>query len=263
MGAAALAPVSAAESESGKLALEPIGGFTEIANVRILTTELCPPQSTGLVARISGAGFKPDSNVFHNQPLSMVQKMPDGSGYVAPIFADWDYLASAHDAELPLEGLAKITLLCADADLERIDARMEGSVRFESESGERSTFLQEGGPRIASGIPGVPAPGNGGVPEDAPTAPPPGGTVTTDAVSDVPGSSRGESDEDAAADNQTAGDGSGSAANSRLAASQRDSGPPTGLIALGSIALLIVAGLGYVVVRRPDATGYSGQEGSS
>ena len=255
----------AVETKSDSLALEPIGGYTELANVRIITTQLCPERSEVIIARISGAGFEPDSNVFGNTELALVPKMPDGSGYVAPIFADWDYLASAHDAETPLNGRAELTLLCADKDLERIDARMEGAVRFESEEGERSTYLQDGGPRIASGLPGVPAPGNGGIPEDAPTAAPVLGVVGT-ADSDLPGSQPGgasTSDAEAAGGADGGQDGEGNDAQSQgkqLTAS--DGGGPgarTGLVALGGVALLLIAGVGYVFTRRPSTN--SGFEG--
>lgn len=246
------------------LALEPIGGYTKLGDVRIITTELCPAQSEVIIARISGAGFKPDSNVFGNTELALVPKMPDGSGYVAPIYADWDYLATAHGAKTPLEGMATLTFLCADKDLERIDAQLEGSVRFESKPGEPTRYLQDGGPRVASGLPGVPAPGAGGVPQDAPTAAPvsvsSAGSATgsvssgSDIKSDVPGAS---SDDNAASSGATA-----QSTDNRLTASDRtDSGLPIVPITFGGVALLLLASAVYFFVRRPPSDGYSGHEG--
>lgn len=168
----ALARESAPASQ-GNLALEPIGGYTDLGDVRVITTALCPSSATNLVIRISGGGFKPDSNVIANTVAAGLLRTPDGTGYVVPIFSDWEYLAESHAAKTPLNGPADLTLLCSDADQEHIDARMAGHVRFESHPGEKSTYLQDSGPRIATGIPGVPAPGAGGVPLDAPTAPPP------------------------------------------------------------------------------------------
>ncbi len=168
-------PVAGAQAaepgQNSGLALEPIGGYTDLANVRVLSMARCPAQSTSLIVRISGAGFPPDTNVMGNTEISNVPLTPDGSGYVAPIFADWEYLASAHDAKTPLDGEAVLTMLCADSDLERIDARMQGALRFQSGAGKKSTYLQDGGPRLATGISGIPEPGNGGVPKNAPTAP--------------------------------------------------------------------------------------------
>lgn len=171
LGAPGIVEPAAAVGQ-GNLALEPIGGFTDLGDVRVITTALCPAQSTNLMIRISGGGFRPDSNVIGNSQIAGQLMTPDRTGYVVPIFADWEYLAESHEARTPLNGPAELTLLCADADLERIDARMAGRLRFESRSGEKSKYLQDGGPRIATGIPGIPPPGSGGVPRNAPTTPP-------------------------------------------------------------------------------------------
>ncbi len=238
------------ESGDDALALEPIGGYTDLGNVRILTTALCPEKSTNIVARISGAGFPADTNVIGNTGLDLVQRAPDFKGYVIPIFADWEYLASAHEAKLPLKGMATLSVLCADVDLERIDARMEGAVEFASSDGKKSTYLQEGGPRIASGLPGIPPPGNGGVPNDAPTA----AAVTTNAAdqspaqtSPVQASGGGTSDVKSGEISDTVGDASDQAAT----ASEGGEGAPTGLILAFGLALAMLAFGAYVFLRRP------------
>ena len=264
--ALALAPIAGASplpsaqqvvtSNQGSLALEPIGGYTDLGNVRILTTALCPEKSTNIVARISGAGFPADTNVIGNTGLDLVQRAPNFTGYVIPIFADWEYLASTHEAKLPLKGSASLAVLCADADLERIDARMEGGLEFESSTGKKSTYLQDGGPRIATGLPGIPPPGNGGVPEDAPTAPP----VTTNADDQ----SAGQSLPGQSLPGQTANGGTGATqsdvkggsdttgiATDQAASASKDGGPSTGLLlAIGLLAALLAFG-GYVFSRRP------------
>lgn len=268
LGAPVPAAAQRAAAGQGVLALEPIGGFTSLGNVRILTTSLCPARSTSLIVRITGGGFKPDTNVMGNTAISLVPKTPDGRGYVAPIFADWDYLASAHDAKLPLNGPATLTLLCADIDLERIDARMEGAVTF-SAAGTRPTYLQKGGPRLATGLPGIPAPGNGGVPKDAPTAPP----VTTNAAGQyLPGQAvaigAGDGQSGAAPDAaapvrsgvgqgvDASDSGAGSSSQDQEAASATadpdgGGGTSTGLLlAVGFSAALLAFGA-YVFTRRP------------
>lgn len=156
-GAIATAAHPAAETSSvptGPLALEPHQGDTETPNIRLVTAQLCPESATNYLVRIAGAGFAPGSNAIGNESVENLSRTTGDKGLAVPMWGTWQMVAEAYGIKEPLNGVAKLTMVCMSKFGHTVYAANIGEVKFSAQGAKKpSTYSQLNGPRLHSGQP--------------------------------------------------------------------------------------------------------------
>lgn len=177
-----LATPSSASPEGGALAVEPAQGKDDWGAIWFVSSAPCPAPSTHYKVRISGANFPDHSNAIGNQTLANLGPTADGKGLAIPLWGSWDTVARTNNAKVPLDGTARISLLCINHFGTEVYAEMTGEVRFAKVDGGPSTYEQVGGPTLKSGQPRTEADVVALAQAAATTtAPPPSGAAATPA----------------------------------------------------------------------------------
>jgi hypothetical protein len=148
---------SSADPLGGALAVEPAQGKDDWGAIWLVSSAPCPEPSTHYKVRITGANFPQDSNAIGNQTLANLGPAAGGKGLAIPLWGSWDTVARANNAQVPLDGTAKISLLCINHFGTKVYAEMTGEVRFARVAGGPSTYEQVGGPTLVSGEARTPA----------------------------------------------------------------------------------------------------------
>lgn len=262
------AQLATADVPRGPLSIEPQEGNTETGEVRLVTGQLCPEQTTNYLVRISGAGFTAGQNAVGNEAVSNLSQTYDGKGLVVPMWGTWQMVADADGVKDALNGVATLTMFCMDKFGKNIYAMNVGEIEFKAQGGKSpSTYRQVGGPKLASGQPRTPAEVEAAARNDGSFPPPNEGTVeiskaaAPDIHKDVPfkgsSSSSGGGDVQSAPADSTAiasgdSDVKSDAPATDLAASEGGGGGSGGLstAAIATIVLLLaLLGAGGVMYR--------------
>lgn len=137
----------------GELSVEPRQGQDNWGKIRLISSENCPPETTHFLIQASGGGLPENSNAVGNNELGEFMPGTTGKGMVVPLHATWADVARTNGAKKPLDGEVRLRLVCGDQFLQRTYAEMTGTVRFTRGSDDISSYVQQGGPTLHSGIP--------------------------------------------------------------------------------------------------------------
>lgn len=255
--AATAAPAAAAAAADGIVAVEPAQGKADEGNIRLVTNRTCPSEATHFVVQIIGANFPTGSNAVGNSEIAAMPLTPDRAGMVVRLFGSWEAIADANGAPTKLDGLARLKLMCIDADSFKSFGVIEGEIRFAKSASGASTFKQAAGKTLSSGIArtqaDVPAETpyvyREDLPPGSPGGPPAPGNSTVNAAPFSTGAD-GDADAEGGTAEAAPAPNRGVLDDTTTAASGRSAGPSSLPLLLGA-ALLVAAGLGgYLVYGR-------------
>lgn len=152
----------------GALEVEPGSGGTDIEPLAMSMTEACPETADSFLVQIAGGGFPEGSNAVGLTPF-------DTPGQVLDHFlmgGTWNIIAENNGAELPLDGVASLRLVCAQESTTDV-GDFTATVTFTApESGTNSTFTMGGQASPTTTPDASPTPTPEGSPTPTPDASP-------------------------------------------------------------------------------------------